>query len=64
MDMGAQETGNAGQEPAMSTVLLLAAAMGLFLGFVLGYPQWRVLQRLTTAPGCGFPPTALPGRWG
>jgi len=45
MDMGAQATGAAVQEPQASTVLLLAAAMGVFLGLVLGYPQWRVLRR-------------------
>lgn len=49
MDMGAQETGTAVQEPGTSTVLLIAGAMGLFLGFVLGYPQWRVLRK--AAPG-------------
>ena len=51
MDMGAQETGTAAQEPAQATVLLLAAAMGLFLGAVLGLPQRRVLQRV------------VPGAW-
>lgn len=51
MDMVAQETGAAVQEPAASTVLLLAAAMGLFLGVVLAYPQWRVLRK------------AVPGAW-
>ena len=45
MNMGAQDTGAAVQEPQARTVLLLAAVMGVFLGFVLGYPQWRVLRR-------------------
>lgn len=45
MDMGAQHAEAAVQEPQASTMLLLAAAMGVFLGFVLGYPQWRVLRR-------------------
>ncbi|HEX6384509.1 MAG TPA: hypothetical protein VF177_07555 [Anaerolineae bacterium] len=45
MDRGGQQTEAAASEPETATVLLLAAAMGLFLGFVLGYPQWRVLRR-------------------
>jgi hypothetical protein len=45
MDMGSQQTETAASEPEAETVLLLAAAMGLFLGFILGYPQWRVLRR-------------------
>jgi hypothetical protein len=44
MDMSAQQTGAPIQEPQAATVLLLAAAMGLILGGVLGYPQWRVLR--------------------
>ncbi|MGQ9554780.1 MAG: hypothetical protein ACUVWR_11765 [Anaerolineae bacterium] len=45
MDMSAQNAEAAAQEPPASTMLLLAATMGVFLGFVLGYPQWRVLRR-------------------
>jgi hypothetical protein len=35
------------QEPPAYLVLLLAAAMGVVLGSVLGYPQWRVLRKAT-----------------
>jgi hypothetical protein len=59
MDMGAQETGTTVQEPAMLTVLLLAAAMGLFLGLVLGYPQWRVLQRAVNDAWLWLPANCL-----
>ncbi|HBY95114.1 MAG TPA: hypothetical protein DEP84_14345 [Chloroflexi bacterium] len=44
IDMGGQATDAAVQEPPAAMVLLLAAAMGVFLGLVLGYPQWRVLR--------------------
>jgi hypothetical protein len=47
MDMGAQESGAVVQEPPAYLVLLLAAAMGVVLGSVLGYPQWRVLRKAT-----------------
>ncbi len=45
MDMGAQEAGTTPQEPPAWLLLLLAAGMGLFLGAVLGYPQYRVLRK-------------------
>lgn len=45
MDMGAQESSAPVQEPSQAVVLLLAAGMGLVLGAVLAYPQWRVLRR-------------------
>lgn len=51
MDMGAAETGTAVAEPALATVLLLAAGMGLVLGVVLAFPQWWVLR------------TAVPHAW-
>ena len=35
MDMSEQQSGSAAQEPSTFIVLLLAAAMGLFLGFIL-----------------------------
>ena len=44
MDMGAQTSGDVAQEPTAAVVMLLAAAMGLALGAVLAYPQWRVLR--------------------
>lgn len=45
MDMGSQETGAVAQEPPTWMILLLAAAMGLFLGAVLAFPQWWILRR-------------------
>jgi hypothetical protein len=59
MDMGGQQTGAAAAEPEISTVLLLAAAMGLFLGFILGYPQWRVLQRAVSSAWLWIPANCL-----
>jgi hypothetical protein len=46
IDMGAQQSGTDVQEPSSALVLLLAAGMGLVLGVVLAYPQWRVLRRV------------------
>ena len=45
IDMGGQEAGTATQEPPFVVVMLLAAGMGLVLGAVLGYPQYRVLRK-------------------
>ena len=45
MGLGAQEADVAAQGPEMWVILLLAGGMGLFLGIVLGLPQWRVLRR-------------------
>jgi hypothetical protein len=55
MDMGGQQTEAAASEPETATVLLLAAAMGLFLGFILGYPQWRVLRRAANSAWLWIP---------
>ena len=46
IDIGAQQSGAVAQEPSAATVLLLAAGMGLMLGIILAYPQWRVLRRV------------------
>ncbi|MBX3057041.1 MAG: hypothetical protein KF770_11270 [Anaerolineae bacterium] len=51
MDMGAADADTAVAEPALAIVLLLAAGMGLVLGLVLAFPQWRVLR------------TAVPHAW-
>jgi len=48
IDMGAQQSGTEVQEPSTALVLLLAAGMGIVLGVVLAYPQWRVLRRVVT----------------
>lgn len=45
MGLGEQETGATVQEPLAWLILLMAAAMGLVLGVVLGWPQWRLLRR-------------------
>lgn len=44
MDMGAAGADTAVAEPSLAIVLLLAAGMGLALGLVLAFPQWRVLR--------------------
>lgn len=59
MDMGSQETGAVAQEPATWVIMLLAAAMGLFLGAVLSFPQWRVLRRATTGAWLWIPANCL-----
>ena len=59
MDMGGQEAGAAAQEPSQAIVLLLAAGMGLFLGVVLGYPQWRALRRAVRGSGIWIPANSL-----
>ncbi len=51
MDMGAAGSDTAVAEPSLAIVLLLAAGMGLVLGLVLAFPQWRVLR------------TAVPHAW-
>ncbi len=45
MDMGGQEGAAPPAEPPQALMLLMAAGMGLSLGAVLVYPQWRVLCR-------------------
>ncbi|UCC63498.1 MAG: hypothetical protein JSV36_00070 [Anaerolineae bacterium] len=44
MDMGADRPQASAQEPETWVMLAMAAAMGLFLGLILGVPQWRVLR--------------------
>jgi hypothetical protein len=55
VDMGAQETGAVAQEPPAWLILLLAAGMGLFLGAVLGYPQYRVLRKFVAGAWIWIP---------
>jgi hypothetical protein len=42
--LGSDQSG-ASQEPETWLMMLLAAAMGLVLGLILGLPQWRILRR-------------------
>lgn len=59
MDMGGQANGAPAQEPPQALVLLLAAGMGLFLGVVLGYPQWRVLRQAVQGAWLWLPANSL-----
>lgn len=59
MDMGGQANGAPAQEPPQALVLLLAVGMGLFLGVVLGYPQWRVLRRAVRGAWLWIPANAF-----
>ena len=45
MGLGGDAGSTPAQEPEAGLVLLMAAAMGLFLGFILGLPQWWVLRQ-------------------
>jgi hypothetical protein len=45
MGLGGDTGDAAAQEPETWVMLLMAAAMGLFLGMVLSLPQWWVLRR-------------------
>lgn len=46
IDMGSQASGETIQEPPQALILLMAAGMGLVLGIVLGWPQWRALKKV------------------
>ena len=59
IDMGGQQTGAASQEPPAIVVSLLAAGMGLFLGAVLGIPQWLVLRRVVKGAWLWIPANCL-----
>lgn len=59
MDMGSQESSAPVQEPSQAVMLLLAAGMGLFLGVVLGYPQWRELRRAVRGAWLWIPANSL-----
>jgi hypothetical protein len=59
MDMGSQEGAMTAAEPPQALVLLMAAGMGLFLGAVLGYPQWRVLRRVVEDAWVWIPANCL-----
>ncbi len=58
IDMG-QQSGEEVQEPAAAVVLLLAAGMGLVLGVVLAYPQWRVLRQVVDNAWTWLPANAI-----
>jgi hypothetical protein len=45
MSMGADQAQAPAQEPEASLMMVMAGAMGLFLGLILGLPQWRALRR-------------------
>jgi hypothetical protein len=59
IDMASQDATAASQEPSAWLVTLLAAGMGLFLGAVLGYPQWRVLRRVVDGAWIWIPANCL-----
>jgi hypothetical protein len=59
LNLDAPETTAAAQEPETLTILLLAALMGLFLGVVLGFPQWRVLRRFVDGAWIWLPANSL-----
>lgn len=59
MDMGAQQSAATMPEPELATVLLLAVGMGLVLGAVLAYPQWRVLRRAVEGAWLWVPANSL-----
>ncbi len=64
IDMGAQQSGEEVQEPAAAVVLLLAAGMGLVLGVVLAYPQWRLLRRVVEKAWWWIPANAIAWAFG
>jgi hypothetical protein len=64
IDMGAQQSGGEVQEPSEAAVLLLAAGMGLVLGVVLAYPQWRVLRRVVTKAWWWIPANSIAWAFG
>lgn len=57
--MGGEETPSADAEPSLWFVLLLATAMGLLLGAILAYPQWRVLRQYVRRPWRWIPANML-----
>ncbi len=59
IDMGGQEADAAAQEPPFLVVMLLAAGMGLVLGAVLGYPQYRVLRKAVADAWIWIPANCL-----
>jgi hypothetical protein len=62
MNMGAEETGSTPIEPPLVLMLLFAAGMGLVLGVILGFPQWRVLQKYVKRAWTWLPANSL--AWG
>lgn len=59
MDMGSQGGAATAAEPPQALVLLMAAGMGLFLGAVLGTPQWRVLRQAARGAWIWIPANCL-----
>lgn len=59
MDKGSQQTDVAPQEPPAWLILLLAAGMGLVLGAVLAYPQYRVLRKAVAGAWIWIPANCL-----
>lgn len=59
MDMGSQQNEAAIQEPSTFIVLFLATGMGIVLGMVLAYPQWRVLRQAVARAGIWIPANAI-----
>jgi len=55
MDMGADATQPAAQEPATWVVMVLAGLMGLVLGLILALPQWWILRRIVDRAWAWFP---------
>ncbi len=56
---GAEPADPAAYEPAAWVVLLMAAGMGLVLGILLGYPQWRLLRKHVRGAWIWLPANAL-----
>jgi hypothetical protein len=59
INMGSQVTGEAVQEPPQVLVLLMAAGMGLVLGLVLGWPQWRALRKVVQPAWVWLPANSI-----
>lgn len=59
MSMGAEVSEGVVVEPPMALVLLLACVMGLVLGLILAYPQWRVLRRYFVRSWVWLPANSL-----
>lgn len=62
MSLGADASEGVVLEPPMGLVLLLACVMGLVLGVILAYPQWRVLRRYANRAWLWLPANSL--AWG
>ena len=47
------------QEPSTLLMMVMAAGMGLVLGLVLAFPQWRLLRKHTSGAAWWFPANSL-----